>query len=91
MREVAATLGTHYPNMFRAMPGTGANLSSGFKPTLKVLSLNDLAANIIDRVSFLRCIRPPRFPNMLDSSVTYVRMIQNNLPILYHLFGIVPG
>lgn len=55
MREVAATLGTHYPNMFRASPGT-ANLSSGFKPSLKVLSLNDLASNIIDRVSFFRCL-----------------------------------
>ena len=52
MREVAATLGTHYPSMFRASkPGTGS-LSSGFKPTLKVLNLNDLASNLIDRVSF---------------------------------------
>ena len=68
MREVAATLGTHYPNMFRASPGT-ANLSSGFKPSLKVLSLNDLASNIIDRVSFFRCLwtvkRPLGFPNIL--------------------------
>ena len=50
MREVAANLGSHYPNMFRASPGPGT-LSSGFKPSLKVLSLNDLASNIIDRVS----------------------------------------
>ena len=50
MREVAATLGTHYPNMFRvAKPGSAGAL--GYRPTLKVPSLNELASNIIDRVS----------------------------------------
>ena len=49
MREVAATLGAHYPNMFRvAKPGGGKPC---FQPTIKVPSLNELASNIIDRVS----------------------------------------
>ena len=48
MREVAATMGTHYPNMFRvAKPGRDRQ---GFQPNIKVPSLNELASNIIDRV-----------------------------------------
>ena len=49
MREVAATLGTHYPSMFHASKHEFGIL--GFKPTKKVLNLNDLASNLIDRVS----------------------------------------
>ena len=48
MREVAATMGTHYPKMFRVTePGSD---KLGFQPKSKVPSLNELASNIIDRV-----------------------------------------
>jgi len=46
MREVGATLCALYPRMFRESNPTSA---SGFEPSKKVLSLNDLASNIIDR------------------------------------------
>ena len=49
MREIAATLGHIYPAMFRESKLPEKTMS-GFEPSVNVLSLNQLAQKIIDRV-----------------------------------------